>query len=269
MTPPVPQLSGTPPLRWYERLDLPALLTLVALALVVWSAPTLRGADREVDHLGNLARFLRRFLPPDLSVVPEVGLALLETGRIAVAATACGALLALPLAVLGARATAPAPMVVAVRILLAAIRTVPSLVWALMAVAVVGPTPLAGVVALALYSVSYLAKFGADAIDSTDLAALRALRAGGASRFQAVWHGLWPDLRPIAWSHALWMLEYNLRSGAIIGYVGAGGVGTLIVAYQEYGRWDQVATVLLALLVLVLVLDLVGDRLRAALLRRT
>ena len=77
------------------------------------------------------------------------------------------------------------------------IRTIPSLIWALIAVAVVGPYPLAGVLGLSFYSLGYLGKFFSDAFESVDLEVARGLRAIGAGRIQAFQHGLWPNTRPL------------------------------------------------------------------------
>ncbi len=265
-----PPAPGAPRLRWFERLDLPTVLAVLAVAAVIWAWPALRGPEgRELDHLANLRRFLAGFLPPDWSVLPAIGDELIVTLRMAVMGTAIGFCVALPLGLAGARRIAPLPLVVAVRALLAVLRTVPSILWAVICVGVFGPTPLAGTVALALYSISYLAKFAADACDSVDVATVAALRGNGASRVQALRHAFWPEIRPTLFSHGLWMLEYNIRSGAIIGFVGAGGVGTLITAYLESaGGWHRIAAVLAVILAIVLILDLVGDRLRAALLRQ-
>ncbi|HCA59219.1 MAG TPA: phosphonate ABC transporter, permease protein PhnE, partial [Blastocatellia bacterium] len=72
---------------------------------------------------------------------------------------------------------------------------------------------------------------------------------------------------PLVMSHALWMLEYNIRSAAIIGYVGAGGIGLLLHTYQEFGQWDRFATVLLFILILVTTLDFFGEWLRGKIVR--
>ncbi len=81
-------------------------------------------------------------------------------------------------------------------------------------------------------------------------------------RIQAFQHGLWPNVRPLVWSYSLWMLEYNIRSASIVGYVGAGGVGVLLHIYQEYYQWDRFAAVLIFILGLVTLLDLAGEWVR-------
>ena len=77
----------------------------------------------------------------------------------------------------------------------------------------------------------------------------------GAGRIQAFHYGLWPAVRPLIWSHTLWMLEYNIRSASIIGYVGAGGIGLQLLRYQEFGQWDRFATVLICIFAIVIGLD--------------
>jgi phosphonate transport system permease protein len=148
------------------------------------------------------------------------------------------------------------------------IRTIPSLIWALLAVAIVGPNPLAGVIGLTFYSVGYLGKFFSDAFESVDVEVARALRALGARTIQAFQYGLWPHAKPLVWSYSLWMLEYNIRSAAIVGIVGAGGVGLQLHTYQEYYQWDKFATVLLFMFLLVSALDFLGERVRNQIVRK-
>ena len=88
-----------------------------------------------------------------------------------------------------------------------------------------------------------------------------------ADRVQAFQFGLFPQVKPLILSHVLWMLEYNIRSAAIVGYVGAGGVGLLLHTYQEFGQWNKFASVLFFILILVTILDLFGEWLRGKILR--
>jgi phosphonate transport system permease protein len=153
-----------------------------------------------------------------------------------------------------------------VRMILNIIRTLPSLIWALIAVAVVGPNPLAGVIGLTFYSIGYLGKFFSDAFESIDSEVPDGLRMSGANSVQAFQYGLLPQVKPLVASHVLWMLEYNIRSAAIIGYVGAGGIGLLLHTYQEFGQWDKFSAVLLFILALVTTLDFFGEWLRRRIL---
>lgn len=254
--------AGAPALSVRERFNAFHFSLLLLAIGVVASIPALRGSGRDLDHLSNLRRFLSQFFPPDLSVLPQIVSALGETIQIAVMATVFAAVISLPLAVAGAQNLAPRWLNLITRMILNAVRTLPSLVWALLAVAVVGPNPLAGVVGLTFYSIGYLGKFFSDSFESLDTGVARALRSLGADRIQAFQYGLLPQVKPLIVSHVLWMLEYNIRSAAIVGYVGAGGIGLLLHTFQEFGRWDRFATVLIFILILVTVLDFFGEWLR-------
>lgn len=246
-------------LRPWQWLDTVLLLFLVAAA---FSTPVLRGSGRDLDYAANLRRFLGYFWPPDWSVLPAALSALVETAQIAVLATLFALVLAVPFGMAGARTVAPRGFVLLARVVLNAVRTLPSLILALIAVAVVGGNALAGVLALTVYSLGYLGKFFADAFEAVDFRAMRALRQGGAHPIQAFQYGLWPAVRPLIWSHAIWMLEYNLRSATIIGYVGAGGLGLLLHTYQEFYAWDKFAAVLVVIFLLVCALDALGEWVR-------
>lgn len=248
-----------------ERFTAFGFTLLLFLVLVAASLPALRGSGRELDYIENLRRFAGQFFPPDFSAAPQILAALGETVQIAVMATFFAVILALPLAIAGAQNIAPRWLTFTTRMILNAVRTLPSLIWALLAVAIVGPNPLAGVIGLTFYSLGYLGKFFSDAFESIDTEVLDGLRISGAGRIQAFQFGLLPQVKPLILSHALWMLEYNVRSAAIIGYVGAGGIGLLLHTYQEFGQWQKFSTVLIFILGLVTALDFAGEWLRGKL----
>ncbi len=255
-------------LKWYEHLGVLNVSLLLFLVAVVSSAGVLRGSGRDLDYVANIWRFLDNFFPPDFSVTGQTLIGLWETFQIAVMATAFAIVISIPIAVAGAQTLSPRWLVFITRLLMNAIRTVPSLIWALLAVAIVGPNALAGVIGLTFYSVGYLGKFFSDAFESVDVDVARALRALGARTIQAFQYGLWPHAKPLVWSYSLWMLEYNIRSAAIVGIVGAGGVGLQLHTYQEYYQWNKFATVLLFMFLLVSGLDLLGERVRNQIVRK-
>jgi phosphonate transport system permease protein len=265
---PPPQPPPLPELRWHERLNILNVTLILFLLAVVFSSPVLKGSGRQLDYLGNFAGFLKRFFPPDFSVTLPTLLAIWETFQIAVMSTLFAILISVPLAAAGAQTMSPRWLVVATRLAMNGIRTLPSLIWALIAVAIVGGNSLAGVIALTFYSVGYLGKFLSDTFESVDVDVAKGLRAIGANTFQAFQHGVWPHAKPFIWSHSLWMLEYNIRSAAIIGFVGAGGVGVHLHAYLEINAYDKMATVLLFILGLVVLLDWLGEWIRHRLSQR-
>ncbi len=255
-------------LKWHEHLGVLNISLLLFLVAVVCSAGVLRGSGRDLNYLANIQGFLANFFPPDFSVTGQTLLGLWETIQIAVMATAFAIVVSVPIAIAGAQTLSPRWLVFLSRLLMNGIRTIPSLIWALLAVAIVGPNPLAGVIGLTFYSVGYLGKFFSDAFESVDVEVARALRALGARTIQAFQYGLWPHAKPLVWSYSLWMLEYNIRAAAIVGIVGAGGVGLQLHSYQEYYQWDKFATVLLFMFLLVSALDLLGERVRKQIVRK-
>lgn len=255
--------KNIPQLSFRERFTAFRATLIIFAILVLVSLPALQGSGRELNYLENLMRFASRFFPPDLSVTGDAITALLETIRMAVMATFFAAVIALPLAVAGSQNIAPRWMNLTTRMILNIIRTLPSLIWALLAVAVVGPNPLAGVIGLTFYSIGYLGKFFSDAFESLDVKVADGLKMIGADPIQAFQFGILPQVKPLIMSHVLWMLEYNIRSAAIIGYVGAGGIGLLLHTYQEFGHWNKFATILIFILILVTTLDLFGEWLRS------
>lgn len=255
-------------LKWHERLNVLNVSLLLFLLAVISSVGVLRGSGRDLDYAANIRRFLSNFFPPDFSVTGQTLIGLWETFEIAVMATAFAIVISVPIAMAGAQTLSPRWLVFLSRQIMNGIRTIPSLIWALVAVAIVGANPLAGVIGLTFYSIGYLGKFFSDAFESVDIDVARALRALGARTIQAFQYGLWPHAKPLVWSYSLWMLEYNIRSASIIGIVGAGGVGLQLHTYQEYYQWDKFATVLLFVFLLVSALDLLGERVRNQIVRK-
>jgi phosphonate transport system permease protein len=255
-------------LKWHEHLGVLNISLIIFVVAVISSAGVLRGSGRDLNYLANLGGFLREFFPPDFSVTRQTLIGLWETIQIAVMATAFAIIISVPIAMAGAQTLSPRWLVVITRLLMNGIRTIPSLIWALLAVAVVGPNALAGVIGLTFYSVGYLGKFFSEAFESVDVDVARALRALGARTIQAFQYGLWPHAKPLVWSYSLWMLEYNIRSASIVGIVGAGGVGLQLHTYQEYYQWNKFATVLLFMFLLVSALDLLGERVRNKIVRK-
>jgi len=203
----------------------------------------------------NLARFAREMFPPDLGILPTIGGALLETLEMALAGTLLGFLFSFPLGALGSRTLFPAAVVAAARLLMAAIRTVPSLLWAVLMVIVVGLGPLAGTLALAFYTVGYLAKLYAELFEGIDPEILEAMRGVGAKRRHLIRYVLWPESANAVLSQLLFMLEYNIRASTVLGLVGAGGIGFYMQIYLSTMAYARLTTVLLTVLFLVLAMD--------------
>jgi len=239
--------------------------TAVLVLAVLWAVLGLNlQAARLGEAPGALQRLAQDAWPPalDESFLWELAHAMQETLQIALLSTVAGALLALPLAILSTRTLAPGPLAAAARLLASAIRVLPSLLWAIFAVLVVGLGPLAGILAMTLYTVGYLSKQQYEALEGVPRDALEAVRAMGANRFQQSWHVALPEAGNALRSQLLFMFEYNVRASSIIGLVGAGGIGQLISIHLRFFNYGHVLTIVLLLFATVAVLDVVSHRVR-------
>jgi phosphonate transport system permease protein len=215
----------------------------------------------------KLGRFLAAMVPPSdggdlLRIVRALG----ETFAMAFAGTVIAALAALPLGVLGAKSVVPqATLHFGFRRALDLFRGVPVLVWALIFVAAFGLGPFGGVLALAIADVPRLAKQYAEAIENCDDRPTEGLRAAGAAPLVMLRYGVLPQAAPVTASQTLFCLETNFRHAAVLGIVGAGGVGFELEERIRVFAFDQVAFIVLLYVACVAALDMVSQRLRARL----
>lgn len=227
---------------------------LLFLGLLIFSLPAWEGSGRDLSLWENFIHFAMKFFPPDFSDSQELLAGLKETLQVGILATSLAAGISLVIALLGGP-WMPQWSRAGVAFFLAAVRSIPSLIWAVLAVAVVGANPRAGVLALTFYSIGYLGKFLLDDFLHIDQQLWRTYLRWGLHPFMAFRYGFWPQLKSRYVAHCIWMLEYNIRSASIIGYVGAGGLGLRLHAYQEFGQWSRFSAVLLVILAIVLVFE--------------
>ena len=238
------------------------LLFAAMMGVAVWSAASLGIRPQGLRGLGNLVVLLREAIPPDTALLSVAFGALLETLQIAFLGTLLGAALSLPLGLLGSRNLFSRRVTVPARLLLAAIRTLPALLWAVLFVVAVGLGPLAGVLASALYTVGYLGKLQYEAIEGIEPAPIQAVSAAGASRGQLIRFVVLPESANHLLSQLLFMFEYNVRASSIFGFVGAGGIGFYIAAYLTVFRYQSVLTLLIAVFLTVVLIDYLSVRIR-------
>ncbi|MDP3414116.1 MAG: phosphate/phosphonate ABC transporter permease, partial [Polaromonas sp.] len=148
------------------------------------------------------------------------------------------------------------------RVFLAAFRSVPEIILGILFVAVVGFGALPGVLALALHSMGMVAKFYAESIEHVDPKPLEAASAAGASRLQVITHAVLPQVLPQLADITIYRWEYHFRASAVLGIVGAGGIGFELMAALRLIKYDEVSAILLAILACVLVVDSIGAALR-------
>jgi phosphonate transport system permease protein len=233
------------------------------LTLFLWSVwETELSLPRMVEGLPFMADFLRRMFPPDFSVLGNAARGALQTLQIAVVGTAVAAVAALPLGFVAARNVAPAWLFYGARSVLNAFRAIDTLVYALFFVAAVGLGPFPGVLAVVAYTTTILAKLYSEAIEAIDPGPVEAVTAAGATRLQVLRFGVVPQLLPLFISFTLYRFETNIRAAAILGFVGAGGIGFYIQTYLRLLNYPAASTVLLVLIALVMAVDFTSSRIR-------
>lgn len=238
----------------------------VILALFLWSAwATEVSLWRSVDGVPFVLDFLRRMLPPDPSVLGHALRGATQTLQIAIVGTGIAAILALPVGFLAARNVSPPWLFYVARSVLNMFRAVDTLVYALIFVAAVGLGPFPGVLAVVAYTATVLAKLYSEAIESIDPGPVEAVAATGATQLQLLRWGILPQLVPQFLSFTLYRFETNIRAAAILGFVGAGGIGFYIQTYLRMLNYPAASTVLLVLIALVMAVDFASSRLRARL----
>jgi phosphonate transport system permease protein len=236
------------------------------LALFVWSAwATEVSLVRSIEGVPFVLDFLRRMVPPDFSVLEHALRGAAQTLQIAIVGTGIAAVLALPLGFLAARNVSPPWLFYVARSVLNVFRAVDTLVYALIFVAAVGLGPFPGVLAIVAYTATVLAKLYSEAIESIDPGPVEAVAATGATRLQLLRWGVLPQLVPQFLSFTLYRFETNIRAAAILGFVGAGGIGFYIQTYLRMLNYPAASTVLLVLIGLVMAVDFASSRLRARL----
>jgi phosphonate transport system permease protein len=248
--------------------------TLGIVALVVasfWTLDLQWAAFFSAEAAASMGRFLREFFPPDLSApfLARVAWATLETLAMSALGTVLAALLGLALALPAARlhhadrARARAPL----RLLLNALRSIPELVWAALLLISAGLGPFAGTLALALHTTGVLGRLFAEAIENAPPGPAFALRAQGVGPLRVFFYATLPQVLPQLMSYSLYRWENNIRAAAVLGVVGAGGLGQLLAFHMGLFHMGKTCTILLAMLLLVVLVDALSYAWRQAMTR--
>jgi len=234
---------------WLRRGLLLGLAVYLALALgtleVNWRR-VWEGLERGEAFVAGFAR------PNFVDRWREISEGILESVVMAVTATVVGIALSIPVGLGAARNVAPRLVYLLCRGVVAATRTFQEVIVAIVFVAMLGFGPLAGVLTLASVTIGFLAKLLAEDIEDTDRAPIEAIRATGASWLQLVNYGIQPQVMPRLIGLSLYRLDINFRESAVIGIVGAGGIGaTLNTAFDRY-EYDTAAAILLTIIAIVM-----------------
>lgn len=237
-----------------------AVMFVVLVAVAAFVVASVRATDVSLGELvrgwPQAVRIVSEMLPPSLDRLAPVSGALLQTFQMAVAGTVIGCAASVPLAILATRHLSPHPVVYQlVRFVIAVCRTVPDLVWALVFVAIVGLGPFAGVLAILVDKIGFCGRFFAEAMEEADRRPQEALRALGASAGGVICGAVLPAATPSMINTTLFSLEKATRSSVILGLVGAGGIGIELQVSMDMFRYDEAATIILAILVLVVAVE--------------
>lgn len=239
----------------------------VVLAITYWAGSERWGIDVNfgalVKNFANGLDKLKQLLQPNFSHFGETLLPMLQSVETALVASAIGCAIGLPVAFLASRVTMPTAIVRGpIRALLSVIRSVPDILYASILATIVGIGPLPGVLALILFSLGILVKLFAEVIDAVDTGPLEAARSTGATRFGINRAAVLPQVLGNYSAFSLYILELNIRTGTVLGLVGAGGIGQLISTWQNFYRYRDISLIIFEILVLVLIIETISGMLR-------
>ena len=213
------------------------------------------------EQIGDM---LRRMWPVAWQHYPEgVHAPLVDSLHIATLGTVLAVLMAVPVAFLAAKNVTPQPALnYLAKLVLVAARSVNTLIWALFFVAVFGPGSLAGTLAIAFHSIGFTGKLLGEALEESNRGTMEALEASGAPWLSVALKGYWPQVRPAFWAIVLFRWDINVRESAVLGLVGAGGVGMALDTALNLFQWDRAAMILVAILAVVVAAEVATTQLR-------
>ena len=242
-------------------------LALVALFVFCWQVMTkdtiwsfVWDAQRQAADIGD------RMIPPAYGYFQELIGPLWDTINIATLGTLIAIVIAVPIAFLAARNTTPSIRMVRPLALfvIVASRSINSLIWGLLLVTIIGPGVVAGIIAIALRSIGFVAKLLYEAIEEIDESQVDAITATGASSLQVLDHAIVPQVMPAFAGISVFRWDINIRESTVLGLVGAGGLGLKLQASLNTLAWSQVTTILLVILATVAISEWISARVRHA-----
>lgn len=257
------EMYANRPRKWWLYL----IIVLIIVALIGWSGSDIKFTGLTVTGTEVAKGVLSGVFHPDLKLLfgtgdTDVPYLLLQTMAIAVLGTLFGAILAIPFAFLASSNIMPKPVAYLVRILILMIRTIPSIVWALMWIRVTGPGAACGVITQSVCSIGMISKMYITAIEDLDTHILESLDAMGCNAFQKIRYGVIPQLTASFISTTIYRFDINLKDATTLGIVGAGGIGASLVQCLNSRRWAMVGSFVWGLMVLVLIIEFISTRIR-------
>ena len=256
------------PRKWW----LYTLIVLILVVMVGWSGSSVRFEGLTVTGREVARGVVNGVSHPDLKLMfgtgeTDVPYLLLQTMAIAVLGTIFGAILAIPFAFLASTNILPKPIAYLFRVVILLIRTIPSLVWALMWIRVTGPGAACGVITQSVCSIGMISKMYITAIEDLDTRILESLDAMGCTPFQKIRYGVIPQLTASFISTTIYRFDINLKDATTLGIVGAGGIGASLVQCLNSRRWAMVGSFVWGLMILVLIIEYLSTQVRSKLAR--
>lgn len=242
-----------------------APLIIILLAAAIYLSLKMTGFDMGtvISKFSKMLDLLKKILRPDWSFFPKVISPLFDTTKMSILGTVIGCALALPIAILSSSNINHSVVIVSIcRFILALIRTLPTLIIALVCALIFSLGTFSGTVAIAIFTFGIVAKMLFESIETIDMGPFEAMEALGANKFQAFWSACVPQILPVYLSHSLYCFEMNVRASAILGYVGAGGLGITINERIGWRDYNSLGMVLLSLFVVVVAIDFFSEYLR-------
>ncbi|WP_201008072.1 phosphonate ABC transporter, permease protein PhnE [Paenibacillus glycanilyticus] len=244
-------------------------LTIALILVLLWasSKQTEASLPELITGMPNMWDLLKEMFPPRWSYFDNIVHGMLETIRMALIGTTIGAILSIPVSLLcAANLTRYRWLYYPSRFLLNLVRTVPDLLLAAIFVSVFGLGPIPGILALTVFSVGLISKLTYELIETIDHGPLEALTAAGGNFAQIIVYGVVPQIQANFMSFVLYTFEINVRAAAVLGLVGAGGIGLYYEATLGFLEYDKTSVIILFTLAVVLVIDYASTKLRERLL---
>ncbi len=260
MSKPLAVVPSPPPRNWW----LWGTTAILVIAMTWWSGVGIGFSLSELwCNLAGGHRLLRESWPPAFAFLPRLVRPFLETLQIAIIGTVIGGVLAVPVAVLAARNLTLGPMTWFVdRNFMNILRTLPDLFWAMLFATAVGFGPVAGALALSVFTIAVISKLFSESLESIDMAMPEAVRAAGGNWLHMVQFGALPQAISHYISYALYAFELNVRASMVLGLVGAGGIGMILETQRANFEYERVTVIILAVLVAVLIIEKLSETLR-------
>ena len=265
---PIEAMYKTKPKHWWIY----TLVVFIMALLLGWSSSTIEFKGLAAKGSEVAYGIIHGISHPDTNLLFDMSengvlYLLLQTVAIAILGTLFGGILAIPFSFLGSDNIMPKWLAFIFRAFILLIRTIPSLIWALVWIRVTGPGPFCGVVTQSICSIGMISKMYINAIADLDKSLLESLDAAGCTTFQKIRYGILPQLYANFISTIIYRFDINIKDATTLGIVGAGGIGAPLIQCINSRRWSMVGAFLLGLIILMLIIDLFSTRLRRKLAR--